>query len=113
MLTSQDLKLIRSAIRTEIGNEGKNLKNLLTSEIKMTKIQILTTISTIEDRIKNIEISQEEDIKLLMSLHKSAAKLRKDLTKTIDFFDKSGTETREKLNKTRKDLRLKEVEFAY
>jgi hypothetical protein len=40
-------------------------------------------------------------------------KLRKDLDKTIDFFDKSNVSTREKVNKTRTDLGLNEVAFAY
>jgi hypothetical protein len=49
----------------------------------------------------------------MTSVKKDVRKLRKDLTKTIYFFDKADLSTREKVNKTRSELGLQEVTFAY
>lgn len=116
-LSNEDIlkigKTINPIIRSEISNEVRSLKKTLSAEIKMSKIQILSTISELEDRIKNIEVGQDDNSKQLLLLQNQIAKLRKDLTKTISFFDKSNLSTREKVNKTRSELGLKEVAFAY
>ncbi|WKZ25653.1 MAG: hypothetical protein QY322_04740 [bacterium] len=116
-LTNEDItkigKAIKTIVRLEMGNENKNLRSSLIAEVKMSRIQILSTISELESRIKNIEANQSEDRKVLLSLYKEAKKLRKDLTKTIDFFDRSNLSTREKVNKTRRELGLQEISFAY
>lgn len=106
-------KVINPVIRSEISNEIRNLKKTLTGEIKMSKVQILSTMSELEDRIKNIEVGQNDNNKQLSLLQKQIVKLRKDLAKTIDFFDKADLSTREKVNKTRSELGLEEITFAY
>jgi hypothetical protein len=61
-------------------------------------------------------IGEIVDIKLekrLKPIQQDIKKLRKDLDKTIDFFDKANLSTRKGVNKTRKDLGLNEVNFAY
>lgn len=80
--------------------------------------QDLNSIGTLIDtKLKKGLTPLHSDIKNLQKdmtiVKKDVKKLRKDLDKTIDFFDKSNLSTRENLNKTRSDLSLREVEFAY
>lgn len=84
MLTKQDLNAIGSLIDTKL-QKG---------------------LAPLHSDIKNLQ-------KDMTVVKKDVKKLRKDLTKTINFFDNSSISTREKVNKTRRDLGLNEVEFAY
>lgn len=88
MLTKQDLNAIGELIDTKL--ESK-------LEEKLTPIH---------NNIKNLQ-------KDMTIVKKGVHKLRKDLTKTIYFFDKADLSTREKVNKTRGELGLQEVTFAY
>lgn len=87
MLTKQDLNSIGTIVRTELVPVRKDIKNL-------------------KEDVAKLQIG-------VVTLQKGARKLRKDLDKTIDFFDKSNMSTREKVNKTRSELGLNEVAFAY
>lgn len=84
MLTKQDLNAIGELVDTKL-------------EKKLTPIH---------NDIKNLQ-------KDVTTVKKDVCKLRKDLTKTINFFDKADISTREKVNKTRTELGLQEVTFAY
>ncbi len=94
MLTKQDLNSIGTIIRTELVPVRKDIKNLQTD------------MTVVKKDISNLQ-------KDMLVVKKGVRKLRKDLTKTINFFDKSTISTREKVNKTRTDLGLNEVEFGY
>ncbi len=67
---------------------------------------VRTELIPVRTDITNLQIDMTE-------VKKDVKKLRKDLDKTIDFFDKSNLSTRSGVNKTRKDLGLNEVTFAY
>lgn len=84
MLTKQDLNAIGNLIDTKL-------------EKRLTPLH---------DDIKNLQ----ED---MTTVKDDVKKLDKRLTKTINFFDNAETDTRSKVNKTRRDLGLNEVEFAY
>ena len=76
----------------------------------LTKQDLNAIGALIDTKLKNGLAPIHEDIKIIKN---DVKKLRKDLDKTIDFFDKSSMSTREKVNKTRAEVGLKEVEFAY
>lgn len=84
MLTKQDLNSIRVVVRDEIKSE---------------LVPVRKDISTLQ---KNVTVVKQ-----------NVKKLRRDLDKTIDFFDKTSLSTRQKVNKTRSDLGLREVVFEY
>ena len=115
-LTNEDIlklgKLIKSTIRSEVGNETKSLKSSLTSEMKITRMRIQLSISSLEDKIKDIEINQTDDHKLLLSMKKDIKKLDILLNKTSDFLDKDNLNIFNKLNKTRAEIRLPELNFV-
>jgi hypothetical protein len=84
MLTKQDLNLIRGVVKDEIE----------------------TGLVPVRKDIKNLQSD-------MTVVKKDVKKLRIDLDKTINFFDKVNMSTRSEVNKTRRDLGLNEVEFAY
>lgn len=92
MLTKQDLNAIGNLIDTK-------LENKLESKFE-------EKLAPIHNEIKNLQ----KDMTIVKN---DVKKLRKDLGKTIDFFDKSNMSTRAKVNKTRSELGLSEVVFAY
>ena len=92
MLTKQDLNAIGNLI-------DERLESKLESKFQ-------EKLTPIHNDIKNLQ-------KDMTTVKKGVHKLRKDLTKTIYFFDKADLSTREKVNKTRSELGLQEVTFAY
>lgn len=84
MLTKQDLNAIKGIVQTEVH-------------------------SGLEPVRKDIGKLQKDVVKL----QGDVTKLRKDLTTTINFFDKSDQDIKSKLNKTRGDVGLENIEFAY
>jgi len=91
MLTKNDLNSIRVVVREEVKSE---------------LVPVRKDIDGLKKDVSNLQ-------KDMLVVKKGVKKLRKDLTKTINLFDKSSMSTREKVNKTRRDLGLNEVEFAY
>lgn len=115
-LTDDDIsklsKIVKTIVRSEVGNESKDIKSVLGTEIKLSNMRIQNSINELEDRIKNVETTQNDDSKILTSVEKNIKKLRKDLEKTIGFFDKSDIALHNKLNKTRSEIGLAEFNFA-
>lgn len=105
MLTNQDLNAIKGIVREEVQTGfipvRKDISNLQ-KDVSGLRINV----TGLQANVTNLQTD--------MTVVKNSVKnLRKDLTKTIDFFDKASVATREKVNKTRKDLGLNEVEFVY
>jgi hypothetical protein len=80
--------------------------------------QDLSAIGNLIDTKLKVGLSPiQKDIKIIKKdvngLKKYVAKLREDLTTTINFFDKSDQDIKTKLNKTRSDIGLRDIEFAY
>lgn len=84
MLTKHDLNSIGNLI-------GVKLEEKLESKFEEKLTPIHRDIKTIKNDVK---------------------RLRKDLTKTIDFFDKNDISLRKKLNQTRTEVGLTELDFA-
>ena len=84
MLTKQDLNAIGNLIDTKL-EKG---------------------LAPLHSDIKNLQ----NDMSIVK---KDVKKLDRRLTKTIDFFDNAELNTRSKVNKTRSELGMNEVEFAY
>ena len=105
MLTKQDLNSIRVVVKDEIKSEllpvRKDISNLQKDVTGLQKD--MTVVKTDITNLKDHVIVVKNGVR----------KLRKDLKKTIDFFDKAKLDTRAKVNKTRSELGLNEVEFAY
>ena len=112
MLNSTDLKSLKKLFRQEISSEVRNLNGNLMAEMKMSRMRIQGSINSLEDRIKNAEITQNQDSKNITKLGKNVNKLRKDLTSTINHFDNRNDSVKSALKKTRNELNLSELEFA-
>lgn len=104
MLTKDDFTKLKKIIRDEIETEGESIKTELGHEIKMTKIQSSSDMDTVQFRLKNIEIKTN-------NIQTNVKKLRKDLSKTIDYFDKKSDEAKSGFRKTREELHLSELSY--
>lgn len=94
MLTKQDLNAIGSLMENKLKPVRKDIGSLKSD------------VSSLKSDVANLQTG-------VTQLQKGSQKLRKDLAKAINFFDKADLSTREKVNKTRNELGLKEVTFAY
>lgn len=101
MLTKQDLNAIGSLMESKLKPVRKDISSLK-SDVSSLKIDV----SSLKSSVANLQTG-------VTQLQKGSQKLRKDLTKAINFFDKADLSTREKVNKTRSELGLQEVTFAY
>lgn len=98
MLTKQDLNAIGNLIDTKLENK---------LEIKFEE-----KLAPIRSNIKSIEENVGALQKDIVVIKSGVKKLRKDLTTTINFFDKSDNTLLNKLNKTRSEIGLRELNFA-
>ena len=55
-LTTHDLKAIRKVIREEVKAEVKDSTRTLGNQIRLTKLETKSSISELDDRMKNVEI---------------------------------------------------------
>lgn len=105
-------KEIKSIIRSEVGIETKGLKNSLTSEIKSSRMTLQLSIGEIEDKIKDIELGQNSDHKLLASIQKEIKKIGKSLNKASNILDTDNLNTLKRIKRVENYLRLPEMNFA-
>lgn len=56
MLTKNDLSQIRKIIREEIEAETQSLKDELSGEIKLARIQLQKEVSEVKNDVKNLKI---------------------------------------------------------
>lgn len=97
MLTKQDLNAIGNLIDIKFKTELKPIHN----NIKGLK----TGVQNLENSVDNLQ-------KDMTTVKSGVKKLRKDLEKTIGFFDNNDVNLHNKLNKTRSEIGLSEFNFA-
>lgn len=112
MLNKQDLTSIRKVVREEVENETKIARTKLETDVKMSRIMIQSSLNQIEDRIKNIEISNSRSDKIILKIQEDVKKIIKDLAQTSDFLDKDNMVTLKRVNRIERFLHLPEVSFA-
>jgi chaperonin cofactor prefoldin len=105
-------KIIKTVVRSEVSNEVKDLKSTLSAEIKLSSMRIRSSINELEDKVKNVEVSMTTLQNDMTTVKSGVKKLRKDLEKTIGFFDSNDVSLHNKLNKTRSEIGLSEFNFA-
>ena len=88
MLTKQDLIQIKKVVRDEVVSEGKNTKDELRTEIKLSRMQIQNDINGLANRVKNLELQTNETGKAIVKLQKDVTKIKKDVKFTANFLDR-------------------------
>ena len=104
MLTNTDFAKFKKIFRETIEAESENVKDLVSSEIKMAGLKVASQLQEVNSRLKNQEIR-------LIKIEKDIKKLRSDLTTTINFFDNQSLTLKRGLQETRSDLNLAQLEF--
>lgn len=59
-------KIVRKVVREEVETEVTDAKKTLESQIRLSKLEIKSVISDLDDRVKNVEVtvsSLDKDIK--------------------------------------------------
>ncbi len=89
MLTKSDFdqigKAVRKIVREEVETEVSDAKKTLESQIRLSKLEIKSVISDVDDRVKNVEVT-------VSTLEKDMKKAKKDLSyikKTVDLIVKN------------------------
>jgi hypothetical protein len=104
MLTKNDLDQIRKVIRQEVKVEVNDSTQTLESQIRLSRMQVQGNISELDDRIKNVEIRQDDAINKVDKVQKGVDGLTKKvliIQKTqdvmIDMLDKEQMEQRRRI----------------
>lgn len=85
MLTKTDLAQMRKVVREEVETEVSDTKKTLESQIRLSKLEIKSVISDLDDRVKNVEVT-------VSTLDKDMKNVKKDLRylkKSVDFVVKN------------------------
>ena len=93
MLTKTDLSKIRKLVREEVEAEGENIRTEVNGEIKLAGIRTTTELQSVNNRLKNLEISSAKMGKDIQILKTDVKKVQKDLNKTSNFLDKENLQT--------------------
>lgn len=88
MLTKTDLSQIKKVVREEVEAEGKNIRDGIESEVRMSRMRLQSDVSDLGDRLKNIEIRVNSLEKGNGEILKHIRKIRKDLDTNINLSDK-------------------------
>lgn len=96
MLTSDDLKKLKSLLREEIENEVSTARDDIKSDITMSKIRIQGDIRELKDRIKSLEIRTT----------KNHAEVRKEIREVLNFLDKQDVVIQKRAKKVEDHLNL-------
>ena len=90
MLTKTDFSQIRKIVREEVESESKSLEEELTTEVKLSRIELQKEIRPIQDKIKNLDLG--------------IRKIQKDLKLILNFFDKEYLGLRKRVEKIEEQL---------
>lgn len=106
MLTKNDLNEIRKVIRQEVKVEVKDSTQTLDHQIRLSRMQIQSDINGLDDRIKNVEIRQEDMVnkvdnvkKDIDGLNKKVSKLQRTQDTMLNLLDKEQMQQRKRITR--------------
>lgn len=113
MLTKSDLSQIRKIVREEVENEVQSTRDELQAEIKLVRMELSTRIDRLEDKFKNTEIrignietSTNSIDRRLKRIESNIKKMRKDISVTIEHFDREAVVLHRRVKKAEEHLGL-------
>jgi peptidoglycan hydrolase CwlO-like protein len=109
MLTKTDLDQIRKVIRQEVKVEVKDSTQTLEGQIRLSRLQLQSDIGGLDDRIKNVEIKQDDvsnkvdkiqkDVQILKT---SVKRIRHDQGSMLDLLDGEQMQQRKRITRLEK-----------
>ena len=109
MLTKSDLDQIRKVIRQEVKVEVKDSTQTLESQIRLSRMQVQASIGEVDDRVKNVEIRQDDTVnkvdkiqKDIDGLSKKVSKIQRTQNSMLDMLDG------EQMTQRKRTLRLEQ-----
>lgn len=113
MLTKDDLKQIRGVMREEIETEGRNIRDDVESKLFETKVRVVTEVSELSNRVKNLEIRTNSlDTKVTNGFKKianSLNRIQKDVTNTRNFLDNRDIANEKRIKVIERKLQIQTV----
>ncbi len=110
MLTKTDLdqvgKLVRKIVREEIKVEVSDAKKTLESQIRLSRMEVQSDISDLDDRVKNVEIRLDGIEKDVKDTKKRVKKIGKTVDVMIDLFDKEDVSLRKRVVRIEEHLQI-------
>lgn len=112
-LTTDDLKAIRKVIREEVTTEVKDSSNTLETQIRLSKMEVKSSIRELDDRMKNVEIRMDNVAESVAASGNDIKVLKKDVNfikKTTNIiaknYDEGDVALHRRLTKVEKHLNL-------
>lgn len=97
MLTKIDLDQIRKVIRQEVKVEVKDSTSTLGSQIRLSRMQVQSDISGLDDRTKNVEIRLDDLANNAKKIQKDVSQIKKTQDTMLDLLDKEQMEQRKRI----------------
>jgi len=97
MLTKNDLDQIRKVVRQEVKVEVKDSTSTLGSQIRLSRMQVQSDISGLDDRTKNVEIRLDDLANNAKKIQKDVSQIKKTQDTMLDLLDKEQMEQRKRI----------------
>ena len=97
MLTKNDLEQIRKVIRQEVKVEVEDSTKTLESQIRLSRMRVQEDIGNLDDKVKNVEIRQDDMVNKVEKVQKDVSKIRKDQGIMLDLLDKEQMQQRKRI----------------
>ena len=106
MLTQSDITALRKVIREEIGNEVKDAKKTLESQLILTQADIRVAIDDVDDRLKNVAITLDDVQKNVKRSKKDIAFIKKTINIVIGDYDQRDNKLKKRVTRLEDHLGL-------
>ena len=106
MLTKSDLSQIRKIIREEVETEVSDAKKTLESLIRISKLEIKSSINDVDDRLKNVEIGVDMLEKDMKNVKKDLKYLKQTANLIIKNYEEEDIKLQKKVTRIEEHLRI-------
>ena len=117
MLTKNDLDQIRKVVRQEVKIEVKDSTQTLESQIRLSRMEVQASIAELDDRVKNVEVRQDDTVnkvdniqKGVDGLSKKVSKIQKTQDTMLDLLDREQMEQRKRIVRLEEHIGLQIAE---
>ena len=110
MLTKTDFdqigKLVRKVVREEVETEISDAKKTLESQIRLSKMEVRSDISDLDDRVKNVEVTVSTLDKDMKNVKKDLNYLKKSMNLVVKNYDEGDTKLARRVTRIEEHLQI-------
>lgn len=106
MLDKTDLSQIRKIIREEVETEVSDARQTLETLIRLTKMELKSEISDVDDRLKNVQIATNNLEKDMKIVKKDVREIHKTINTIVKNYDEGDTALGKRVTKIETHLQI-------